>query len=50
MLFCVTGLITVDPANTFAPFGRFILAVLIQIGGLGIASLGTGIIIAMGKS
>nr|MBP8776061.1 H(+)-transporting ATPase [Eubacterium sp.] len=46
---CVTGLITVDPANTFTPFGRFILAVLIQIGGLGISSLGTGIIIAMGK-
>ena len=46
---CVTGLITVDPANTFTPFGRFILAVLIQIGGLGITSLGTGIIIAMGK-
>lgn len=46
---CVTGLITVDPANTFTPFGRFILAVLIQIGGLGVTSLGTGIIIAMGK-
>ena len=45
---CVTGLITVDPANTFTPFGRFILAVLIQIGGLGITSLGTGFIIAMG--
>lgn len=46
---CVTGLITVDPADTFTPFGRFILAALIQIGGLGITSLGTGIIIAMGK-
>lgn len=46
---CVTGLITVDPANTFTPFGRFVLAVLIQIGGLGVTSLGTGIIIAMGK-
>ncbi len=46
---CVTGLITVDPANTFTPFGRLVLAVLIQIGGLGVTSLGTGIIIAMGK-
>ncbi len=46
---CVTGLITVDPANTFTPFGQFVLAVLIQIGGLGVASLGAGVIIAMGK-
>ena len=46
---CVTGLVTVDPANTFTPFGRCVLAALIQIGGLGVTSFGTGIIIAMGK-
>lgn len=46
---CVTGLITVDTANTFTAFGQFVIAVLIQIGGLGVASLGAGVIIAMGK-
>lgn len=46
---CVTGLVTVDTANTFTVFGRFVIAVLIQIGGLGVASLGAGMIIAMGK-
>ena len=46
---CVTGLVTVDPADTFTPFGRCVLAALIQIGGLGVTSFGTGIIIAMGK-
>ena len=46
---CVTGLVTVDPANTFTPFGRCVLAALIQIGGLGVTSFGTGMIIAMGK-
>lgn len=46
---CVTGLVTVDTANTFTAFGQFVIAVLIQIGGLGVASLGAGVIIAMGK-
>ena len=46
---CVTGLVTVDPADTFTPFGRCVLAALIQIGGLGVTSFGTGMIIAMGK-
>lgn len=46
---CVTGLVTVDTANTFTAFGQFVIAVLIQIGGLGVSSLGAGVIIAMGK-
>ncbi|MBC6994796.1 potassium transporter TrkG [Neolewinella lacunae] len=33
---CVTGLIVVDTATYFTPFGQFIILVLIQIGGLGI--------------
>ena len=33
---CVTGLIAVDAGDTFMPFGQVILALLIQIGGLGI--------------
>lgn len=37
---CVTGLTTVEVGNTFSNFGEFIIAVLIQIGGLGIAAIG----------
>lgn len=46
---CVTGLSTVDAGTTFTPLGQFILALLIQIGGLGVAAMGTGIMIIMGK-
>ncbi len=46
---CVTGLIAVDPGTTFTPLGQFFLAFLIQIGGLGVTSVGAGIILAMGK-
>ncbi len=45
---CVTGLIAVDPGTTFTPLGQFFLAALIQIGGLGVTSVGAGIILAMG--
>ncbi len=46
---CVTGLITVDPYDTFTPLGQLIIGIMIQIGGLGVAAVGTGIILAMGK-
>lgn len=46
---CVTGLVVVDSANTFTPLGRFFLIMLIQIGGLGVTTIGTGIILALGK-
>ena len=46
---CVTGLNTIDPGSTFSVFGKIILALLIQIGGLGVASVGAGVIIAIGK-
>ncbi len=46
---CVTGLIAIDAGDTFTPLGQFFLAALIQIGGLGVTSVGAGIIIAMGK-
>lgn len=37
---CVTGLIAIDTADTFNVFGRTIVALLIQIGGLGVTSVG----------
>jgi trk system potassium uptake protein TrkH len=46
---CVTGLIAVDAKDTFTPLGQFFLAMLIQIGGLGVTAVGAGIIVAMGK-
>src|SRR5699024_5876272 len=46
---CVTGLIAVDAGDTFTPLGQFFLAALIQVGGLGVTSVGAGIIMAMGK-
>lgn len=45
---CVTGLIAVDAGDTFTPFGQFVLALLIQVGGLGVTSVGAGVILAMG--
>ncbi len=46
---CVTGLIAVDAGDTFTPLGQFIVALLIQVGGLGVTSVGAGIIMLMGK-
>ena len=46
---CVTGLIAVDAGDTFTPLGQFFLAMLIQVGGLGVTTIGVGIIIAMRK-
>lgn len=46
---CVTGLIAVDTADHFTALGQGILALLIQIGGLGVSSIGVGLIIAAGK-
>ena len=46
---CVTGLIAVDAGNTFTPIGQFILAALIQVGGLGVTAVGAGVILAMGR-
>ncbi len=46
---CVTGLIAVDPGTAFTPLGKFFLAMLIHIGGLGVATVGAGVILAMGK-
>ena len=46
---CVTGLIAIDTYDHFTPFGQGVLAFLIQIGGLGVTSVGVGLILAVGK-
>lgn len=46
---CVTGLVTVDTATTYSIFGRIVIMVLIQIGGLGVATVGVFAIVMMGR-
>ena len=46
---CVTGLIAIDVYDHFTAFGQTIVAALIQIGGLGVTSVGVGLILAARK-
>ena len=46
---CVTGLIVVDTATYFTPLGQVWLALLIQLGGIGVLTLTTLIIIGLGR-
>lgn len=46
---CVTGLTVVDTADTFTPLGQAVVGLLIQAGGLGVATVGAGIMLAMGR-
>lgn len=46
---CVTGLTVVDTADTFTPLGQAVVGLLIQTGGLGVATVGAGIMLAMGR-
>ncbi len=46
---CVTGLIVVDTATRFTPRGQGFILLLIQLGGLGIITFTSLIIVALGK-
>ncbi len=46
---CVTGLVVIDVGIAFTPLGQFFLAALIQVGGLGVTTVGASIIIAVRK-
>lgn len=46
---CVTGLSIVDTAEVFNSFGQTILALLIQIGGLGVSTMGAGLLLMFGR-
>ena len=46
---CITGLSTVDVADTHTFFGQLVIALLVQIGGLGVSSMGAAIILLLGK-
>lgn len=46
---CVTGLIAIDTAEHFNVFGRAVVAMLIQVGGLGVTSVGAAFILLAQK-
>ena len=47
---CVTGLVTLPTVTTWSLFGQIVILVLIQIGGLGVITLITGLMIAIHKT
>lgn len=47
---CVTGLISIDTAEHFNVFGRTVVAMLIQVGGLGVTCVGVSFILLAGKN
>ncbi len=46
---CVTGLVTLPTASAWSVFGQIVILVLIQIGGLGIITIVSGIMISLHK-
>lgn len=46
---CVTGLVVKDTATHWSMFGQFIILILIQIGGMGVITVGLALVRASGK-
>ncbi|MCR5345172.1 MAG: Trk family potassium uptake protein [Lachnospiraceae bacterium] len=46
---CVTGLVVKDTATYWSMFGQFVILILIQIGGMGVITVGLAILRASGK-
>ena len=46
---CVTGLVTLPTVSTWSVFGQAVILILIQIGGLGIITIMSGIMILVNK-
>ena len=46
---CVTGLVTLDTYAHWSFFGQFIILLLAQIGGLGVVSITTGVMLVIGQ-
>lgn len=44
---CVTGLVTVTTASAWSVFGQLIILILIQVGGLGVITIMTGVFIGL---
>ena len=46
---CVTGLVTVPTYSAWSPFAQAVILILIQIGGLGIVTIMTGVLLSFHK-
>ena len=46
---CVTGLVTLPTASTWSIFGQAVILILIQVGGLGIITIMSGLMILMNR-
>ena len=46
---CVTGLTVIDPGAALSTFGKVVLMVLVELGGLGVMSIGTFILVVVGR-
>lgn len=46
---CVTGLVTLPTVSTWSVFGQIVILILIQVGGLGIITIMSGIMISLHK-
>lgn len=46
---CVTGLVTLSTATAWSPFGQAVILLLIQIGGLGIITVMSGVMLMLNK-
>ncbi|MBQ7794120.1 MAG: hypothetical protein IJ366_06310, partial [Clostridia bacterium] len=46
---CVTGLVVADTFSFWSTFGHIVILILIQLGGLGIVSLTTGVMLLIGR-
>jgi trk system potassium uptake protein TrkH len=46
---CVTGLVVLDTVSDFSYFGQFIIVLLIQVGGLGIMTMSSLLILFVGR-
>lgn len=46
---CVTGLVTLPTCSAWSTFGHIVILLLIQVGGLGVITIASGIMIALNK-
>ena len=46
---CVTGLVTLSTVSTWSVFGQIVILILIQIGGLGIITIMSGLLLLLNK-
>ena len=46
---CVTGLVTLQTVTTWSTFGQIVILILIQIGGLGVVTIMTGVMLLLNK-